>query len=415
MQFGRMVGAATLAVVLLLGLVGPSFGQMTVFLNFDSDWETNVSDAAVSAGVTVFSPTEVGQIETSIENDLNSIFADTLITFTTTVPGGDFTVIDFGAGGSGALGSAPLDYFNAFVNQTANMFVDNFDFIIDEFSGSTNRSTQIDQFATAIAGTAAHELGHTIGMHHHHAYSATAITPANYGATGGAQNDHIIATGSTSLGETGRETVRSLSPWARFMIQAAGGLDSGLHGVTGTALHDTVLFETDHFNGADVGDTTGTARALGAGTDLEYSGFNQSFHAFSELDNSSDVDIFSIDVIGPGTLMAEVVHNSRWGSSLNPVIELIDIDGTTILATNADAAYSGNTYGSGGFGVDDSFLVNVELDEAGTYFLRVTSEGGSGVYSLLIGASTSPIPEPTSAAILVGLALVGCGIRRRRR
>ncbi|MEM7476778.1 MAG: PEP-CTERM sorting domain-containing protein [Planctomycetota bacterium] len=387
-------------------------GQMNVWLDFDAQWETNLDNAATSAGVSVFSAAERTTIQNNVEAQMNAIFSNHLLTMSQADPGGTRTRIDFGATGSSALGSAPLDYFNASASQTANMFIDNFDFIINEFSGTTSRATQIDQLSTAIAGTAAHELGHTIGMHHHHAYGTAAINPSNYNSTGGAQNDHIIASGSTGLGESGREVLRSLSQWSNFITETAGGLIASLHGTSGVALVANPILEQDFFSGGDVGNTTGTASALGTAAGA-ISGYEDAGHAFSQLDSGADIDTFSLTLSNPGLISAEVVHNSRWGSSLNPFLEIIGPDGTTVLASNDNGNYSNNTYGSGGFGTNDSFLINVEAASAGTYFFRVSSTSGSGFYSLLFGADHSAaVPEPTCLGLI---AISGIGMLRLRR
>jgi hypothetical protein len=41
--------------------------------------------------------------------------------------------------------------------------------------------------------------------------------------------------------------------------------------------------------------------------------------------------VFALEVDGPALVTAEVVHRSRWGSSLDSMLEIIDTDGTTIL------------------------------------------------------------------------------------
>ncbi len=400
------------ALGLVLALSNFAHAQMDVFLNFDADWTTNLNTATTDAGVTDFSASERLLIESNVEGELNSIFSDFLLTFSSSSPGGDFTTIDFGANtGGGALGSAPLDRFNLSVNQTANLFANNFDFILDEFSGSTGRTEQISQISSAITGTAAHELGHSVGLHHFHSYGTPAITPANYADTGGAQNAHIIATGSTGLNELGRESNRTLSQWSMLIMESAGGLNPALHGNIGTALASTVLMEEDFLNGGDVGDTVGTAEFL-TGIALPISGYEFAANAYSEIDTGSDEDMFAL-TLDAGTLTAEVVSAQRWSNSFDTILEIFDTDGTTLLASNDNARYSGNVYGSGGSGSNDSFLINVELATAGTYYVRVSSVGSdTGVYNLIVGANLTAIPEPASGVILL---CVGAGIAFRRR
>ena len=248
-----------------------------------------------------------------------------------------------------------------------------------------------------------------------HAYGTPAITPANYSATGGAQNAHVIATGSTGLGELGRQTERTLSQWSTLMTETTGGLLVSLHGTTGVALTAVTVTEEDFVSGGDVGDTTGTAAAL---TDIAapLSGFDHAGHAFSEIGFAGDVDLFALTLDAPGTISAEVVHANRWGSTLDTFLEIFDTDGTSLLLANDDAVYSGDEYGAGGFGSSDSFLINVTAPTAGTYFLRVSAANGTdtGNYSLIYGADTiAAIPEPGGIAFLTLLGIC-CYARRRR-
>ena len=60
----------------------------------------------------------------------------------------------------------------------------------------------------AIGDTAAHELGHSFGLNHQDDYGDPGITPANYHATGGIQNTHIMASGVSGLSDD-RSTPRN--------------------------------------------------------------------------------------------------------------------------------------------------------------------------------------------------------------
>ncbi len=391
--------------------------QMGVFLDFDSAWETNLNTAAASAGVTSFSQPEITLIENNILNEMSTVFQDySLLSIATSAPtSGAFTTVDFGATGSGAFGSAPLDYFNLSGTQSANMFIENFDFTINEFTGSTNRANQIEQISVAISGTAAHELGHTMGLHHHHAYGTAAINPSNYANTGGAQNAHYLATGATGINESERESVRTLSQWSKLLLETPGGMSTVLHGNTGFQLADTPLIEQDFANVPDVSGDTSSASAI-ATVALAISGYDQAANVFSQLESNADVDVFSVDINGVGQLTAEIVSASRWGDSFDSFLEILDTDGTTVLATLDDARYSGDVYGTGTSGVTDTFLVNVELDGPGTYFLRVSSfnNASAGDYSLVLGANViASVPEPSGLVLFAAGGLLMANRRRR--
>jgi hypothetical protein len=405
-----------LAIAVMAGSGVSAQADITVFADFGANWVTNLNTLTSGTSIDAFSAGERASIEASILSRLSDAYSNYNATFQTTA-GGATDTLNFGAvsGSPGALGVAPLDFGNL-GGDTVSIFSHNFGFIVDEFVGSTNRATQIDQLSAALAGTAAHELGHSLGQLHHHAYSADGITEANYSNTTGLQNQHIMATGSTGLGEIGRETDRTFAPFSDLVLESAGGFDTGLFG-SSNALVDSPLLQTTTDFDSDVGSTTGTATAL-ALTSMPISGMDAA-NTLGRLTNDADVDVFSFDVTAPGLLSAQIYSTLRWADAFDPRIRLFDVDGSTVLADNNDLAYSGNTFGAGGFGTVDSSLINVGLTAPGTYFLEVSSVGNTtgasgGLYSLLFGADTTAVPEPsTHLAMLLGL--VGFIAYRRRR
>ncbi len=387
---------------LLISAIGVSISAqaaLNVWVDFNASWSTELDDAATGAGAPAFSVAEEATIEANILTELNRIYNDYQITFVTSNPGGSYDWIDMGStgGGGGVLGDSPL-FFAARAYHTdggskVNMYAQEFAFIIE--SGSP-RATQITELSVAIAGTAAHELGHSLGLHHHHAYGNAGITPANYANTAGIQNTAIIASGSTGLTEAGRESLRVLGRWERALLDITGG---SLFGGP-TVVNFPVATELES---ADAGATAATSQALIPQTG-ETSGLTMGF-VTGDLDGSgADVDWYNMTITTPGTLTLDLWSANVYGDSFNTRIRLIDLDGSTVLYTNTDSLYGGNVYGSGGSGTTDSFLPNYVITTPGTYYFAVDATAGGAVgddYSLIIGFDSSVVPEPS--VILLGL------------
>ncbi len=379
--------------------------QLNVRLLFDSNWETRMNSLATAAGVTNFDASERIVIRNNIESQLNTMFGNFNVNFSQSNPGGSFSTIDFGSN-TGALGQAPLDFMNLSVVQTAQVNPANFGFILDEFTGSSNRSLQITQISTALSGTAGHELGHSLGLHHHNSYGTAGISPATYNNTMFLQNNHVMATGPTGLGETGRETERTFSKWSNLLLEATGGAVVGLHGTTGTAIATTVLQEQD-FTAADVGGTLLTAQALIL-SQMPISSLAAANIA-SSIETGTDVDLFSFTMTGAGTVTAETRSSSFYGNSIDSVLRILDSNGNLVFGDD-NILYSSNgfQFGTGTNQSDETYLINVPLTSAGTYFLEVTSFSNTdtGNYNFVIGLAMA-IPEPCSLAIctLLGSAV----------
>lgn len=413
-----------------------AMAQVTVWVDFTSDmhngigggpngkadWVDELDKATASAGVTTFTPAERATIQTDILSQLGTIWSGYDVTFTTTMPAsGVFDAIAYGktSFGFGALGIAPVDPGNIASGQVGGVATGNFDFILDEFTGTTSRPTQLAQLGTALAGTGSHELGHTFGLMHHHAYSDPSITPATYGATGGAQNKYVMATGETGLTEAGREVMRGFSPWEKAMLDMAGGATAAYPTLDNKKLVAApvpiFLMEDGPF---DAGSTPATALGLPLTPGMT-SGMKLALAA-GDLDGSpSDADMYKIVVTEPSLLCAEIFSHNRFASPFDFDSELVLADaGGAPIMVNDDLFYDGDVFGAVTFQQDDSFLLNIPV-MPGVYHLLVHGSptpsipaAAGDAYWLAVGLS--PVPEPTLLGGLFAMGFLAFGRRRPR-
>jgi len=386
---------------LAFSVAGNSQAALVTYLDY-TNFDSRLGELAPNAGITAFSGAEITSIKSGISSQLGTAYADYTVTFQETNPGGSYETVSFGlTAAAGSLGLADsIDYRNQTSNQTARVYSANFDFIVDEFSGSTSRSTQLSQLTAALAGTAAHELAHNLGLRHHDAYADVTFTGSSV-ATGGVQNDHIMATGSTGLGETGRETERTFSENSE--VKLAYGTDL-------LASTPSSVFES-----GDAGNAYTLAQAVSL-TSLS----NVARDAANIIGGlgSSDVDYYSLSLAAGTTLTADINEEALGAGYADTILTFYDVNGTTVLGSNDDSLYSANTFGSGGYGSYDSILYNVPIGTTGTYYVGVTGyAGGSGYYQLLLHTDSAVVPEPTTLVGLVGLLGTSAlfGWRRRRR
>lgn len=417
-------------VALFIGIAAalsrPAVSQAEIiFLDFGANWQTRLGELATSAGIDALDAGERTTLQNDIQSRLQTMYSSfSGVSFTQTSPGGTFTTVRFGeVDAGGTLGVAGLDFGNLSTSQNVDVFTANFDFIVDEFTGSTNRAQQLDQLGAALSGTAGHELGHSFGGQHHHAYGTDGIDPSTYANTGGLQNQHVMATGPTGLDEVGRETNRTFSQFTNLTLEAAGGFNTTVFGAqpAARALAATPLAQTDNLNGGDIGDTAGTAFATTL-QNMAISGL-RAFTNISLLSSETDVDVFSFTANAGFKLFAQVWSDLRYTNDFDGQLRLLDTDGVTVLASNDDVLFSGNLYDGGTLRELDPTLMGITVAGPGTYYLEVSSVGNlngvaGGNYSLIFGIEedTASVPEPGSLTLcLVAAAGVGVVARRRRQ
>ena len=420
-----------------------------------ADWIDELNEATSRAGTNQFSTAERATIESNILNSLNNIYGDYNLNFVTSQPAGVHEVIYFGQDndnsgvGNGTFGSAQSDIGNLDTNTYTAFFLDDPDgdpnSVPKVATGNFNsalepafdtRAESIQEISTSLAGTAAHELGHTLGLQHHFAYSASGITPDNLSDTGGLQNQHVIATGGTGINEREREQAdRTFSPFSRVVLDIAGGVTSqiGNFGRENTSIVDNPVFSDASELGTqnDAGDTFATAQQLSFQRG-DTSGADISFIEADLDGGADDVDIFSFTLTGETTFTSHLFSEElRFAREFDPTLVLFDLAGTEI-ASSDDISYGGDTFDTDTIAgqvtgnastSDDSFLFNVVLD-AGIYFLEVRASDVdisdnplSGDQYFLVTSlvpSAAAVPEPSSAILLTLALSSGLLVRRRK-
>lgn len=396
--------------VLILAFSATANAQVDIFLDFGTNWSANIDQSATNAGVATFSAAEQAEIESIILSRFEDAYAPYLMTFSTTDPGGVRERVDFGqTDGFGAtgFGSAPLDFRNERRNLTQLVFARNFGVFIDS---NDSREVQIQEFATSLAGTGIHELGHSLGQRHHSAYGTAGIDPSNYDDTGGLQNQHFQATGPTGLNFDERVAPRTFSTWSKVLLEIAEGLTENPlavqaeNGDTGDAISNAQQLSQTFLPIANR--NAGLVRGL-----IDDDG--------DVVDDDTDVDIYSFAALA-GEFTAELWADDVASSSdqFDGFIRLLDSDGN-VLAFDDNTEYDGDTFNSGTVREIDPFLLNVQLESAGQYFLEVSTVGSEGRLDPTVGGeyhllfSTLAVPEPNAGFLLI-LASAAMMARRRR-
>ena len=407
----------TLMTAFVFGLCALPAQGANVWLDFNSgtgpNWIDELNEATSLAGVSDFTEAERATIESNILSSLETAFEDFVVVFSLTDPGGSRERVNMGAttSGTSTYGSAPVDFLNDGTG-TQSIYTANFDNFLESYE---SRATQIAEISTSLAGTIAHELGHSFGVRHQASYGTDGIEPDSYSNTGGLQNSHIMATGGTGLSETERETARTFSRWSRLSMETAD-------------VYPLVASPLPHSSEAltDAGDTPASAQSLSL-TYAPVSGFNAAVVVGAEIDppplgsSTYDVDVYSFSAQSGDLLSAELWSDDRYPDDFDGQLSLIGPDGLTMIYSDDDVLFSGDSFGTGTKRDDDTFLLNIPLTETGIYYLMVETLGADpnnssgdadGDYDLLVGVWPSLVPEPSSLLLaLTGLALLS--VRRR--
>ena len=337
-------------------------------------------------------------------------------------------------------GIAPTDWLNrqpmATLPQVAEIFPQSFDDIVDEWAGSIadSRPAMIMELGIALAGTAAHELGHTFGLSHWDSYGLPSVGPAGFGAmmgeyiifdTMGFQNGSIMATGKTGISELEREMMRDLSRYSKAKLEIATDSSVTPEPLTMMPFSHTDEVATPHTTMMD-------AQPL-VGTSLPISGLSVvNVHAASLGDlmgTGTDTDYYEFTTEGPmkGLVTVEVLSTEVYADAVETTLKILDDMGMELFASD-DFSFGGGAGtppppnmifstlapidGITDGDEDDPLVMNMELDP-GTYFVEVKIDpdgthsadpmSATLFYDLLITSETALVPEP-STGVLVLLA-----------
>jgi hypothetical protein len=450
----KSIRLALIAASLFSISVSAAKAASEVFVDFGSGpagWKANLDTLTSMVGAAPIGPAELVALETIIIDELERVYDDFDVTFTTVAPVAATNIIDFTKGVGTSLlvpgpalpkGIADTDWLNRQFfppgrsYQLAEIFPQEFDDIVDEFPGSMPgaRPAMITQLGTALGGTAAHELGHTFGLYHWDAYGDPSIGPAGPGMFPGEyiifdtmaiQNSHIMATGETGITELDRESLRTLSRYSKAKLEIASDPTVTPEALVSTPFTHTLEVPVGHpifplaqplFSSPLPISGLHAANVHGAGMGPLTPG------------GGPLKDMFLIETKGLGLVTAEVISVEDYAPFVETTLKVFDAMGTLLFAAD-DLTYKPSlpnmifsttalidTPFADGL-EDDPFLLNMLLP-AGMYFVEVGFDidgvhagppSSSALFYDLFITSETPfflIPEPASVLLgVLGLTL----------
>lgn len=386
----------TLALAMVIG-VGSSAQAIDAWLDW-SGFESQVNLAWAASGYSggnLLNAADHLYFKNTIKSKLETIYNGFTVNFTETMPGGLHERMWFGATttSGGTYGVATrIDWRNSHKDDLSRIFSANFTTIAD--AAIHTKAVGMERLATALAGTGAHELGHNLGLQHYDCYCHPSIKAPGYGGITGQQNDSIMATGGTGLSSTRRGLDRSFNFLEKLKLEFADGVTANL---------GQTISEAVGANG-----TTATAQQV-YGMAMPLSG-GTAVNIMGDLTIASDVDVYAFNATTGSLLTANIMSQILEGTWADTEISLLNSSGT-VLVTNDDIRYNGNTFMTGGsiYG-SDSLIMNYEATYTGRYYVSVRGFD-SGRYDLLL-AGLNPVPEPATLAVL-GLGVLALARRRR--
>lgn len=376
---------------------------VTVWLDFGVNFATRLTELAADATVTDFTPGERTQIQNGIATELNRMYAGFDVGFTFIQPSGSFERLDFdetNADGAAGLSYGDIDVRNQQPNDVAEIYTRNFAFIVNEYDGVANRAAQLTELTRALAGTAAHELGHNFGLMHQDSFGDVTVGTSNAAGaitTAAAQNNFVMATGGpagTGLTEAGREAQRNFGQLSTVKLEYSANVP---------LVPRAPIAET-----GSVHNTIASAQRLGLDIApvLPVSQVRATYLT-GAIGTGAEADFYSF--VGRAGDLLTVNTQSEFaydGVGMNPVNTIITVygPGGSILYGPLDGStYGMSSYNSGGTPIEDGELfVNLPLGASGTYAIRVTSAGGdTGNYNLLTTLNGTRFAELNGSTLTV--------------
>ena len=369
------------------------------------DFQIRLNQATANPAVDNFTAAERQQIEANVLAGLRRAYVDFDVSFQTTAAGSTERIW-LGApapAGDRSYGLADrIDYRNRSAGDLARVYTANFDGFVHP---SVSRDRQIEELSAALTGTAAHELGHNLGLLHQDSYGNPGFAHTGLDGptdSGGRQNDNVMATGSTGLNRLERLADRTFSQFSKLKLEFADGL---------TAAGPTPGV-------AEVGPNDSPAAAQSVGlAPQSISGFDAA-NVVGSIGAAFDQDYYAFTLLAPGALTLATITNGLT-DAVDAVLTVFDPAGARIGSAD-DTGYDGDLFGEGTTKVSfDSTLHGLRVDAPGRYLALVEGfDGGTGDYELLVGfnADVAAVPEPGSGLLiaLAGLGGVAAGRRRRR-
>lgn len=378
--------------------------QITVFLDY-TGFQTQLNNATSNASVANFNSNEIATIQANILNSLNFVFSSYSVTFTQSNPGGNFETLQFGVVGGGYGLADRIDFGNVNKNDVGRIFTANFS---DFLESSDSRAQQIFEIGQSLAGTAAHELGHNLGLEHRDPYGMSILPGSNFTGgtfTAGIHNQHIMGTGITGLNESEREVQRTLSDLSHVKLEFADGVNPN-------AMSFTAEQAGAHGSVASAQDVVLNDLIIGA------SGYDKAAAVDGTISVGGQDDFYSVHLNAGERLTVQVISDVISGiNDIDSTLTLFDMNGITTLVQNDDTSVDGDSMNPGDFTYsNDASIYNFLASSSGTYFIQVSANSSSdiGNYFLLL-AATTVVPEPGSALIIALAFAVTISHRRSRR
>ena len=391
----KFVPAATIA---LFVVVPQSSSASDVWLDWDgaivtmgSAW----SSAGYGAG-SELTPMEVSSVIAMSEGKLAAKFGGYSVTFLGSAGTGAYEWLKFGSTTTSTTTygvSSGIDWRNTVKDGTVDLYLANFGGILS--SSLFTRAENISRLSSAIANTAAHELGHNFGLQHYDAYGIPSITAPGYFFSG-EQNGSIMATGVTGLTAPDRGTDRFFNPIEKVKLEYADGIAPSLASTVAEAVGDKSTLATAQT-------IYGSTLSLSPGT---------SVNVDAKIDIPGQMDVYKFYAEAGSLISANTLSHGILPSFTDTTLFLMDASGTT-LHMSTDIYLSGDSFMTPGMGYysDDSLFFHYAAPYSGTYYLKVMGTA-PGDYDLLV-TGLATVPEPgTVAAVSFGVVTF---LRRRRK